>query len=119
MKITAVKGVTVDDSIREEYENAAAFEKVRVGKTGVFIPHNLSARYIPYSYIESASVITNEILGKCCGGGGGRKFVYYRLVLVHDGKMIIDWLTENEEAAVKALAAIAEAAPGIKIEQEK
>ena len=104
-KFSGVKGTVCDAAVNEDYESAMAFEKIRVGKTGVFMPHNLSVKYIPFEYIDNAFVRINEVNGKLCCGNA--TFYYYRLVLVHGGKEIIDYLTENESTVDAALAEIA------------
>lgn len=112
-KFSGINGPVIDEEVSRDYENARVFEKVRVGKTGVFIPHNLSVKYCPFDYIDNAFVRINEVNGKLCCGNA--TFYYYRLVLVHDGKEFIDYLTEKEETVDGALAAIAEADARIKI----
>ena len=108
---SGIHGRIRDPAVAEEYENPARFDKVRVGKTGVFFPYNLSIQYIPYKYIDRVFIRVNEVNGKLCCGKA--TFYYYRLVFVRDGKEFIDVISEDEKAMDGALAAIAENAPDV------
>lgn len=112
-RFSGIHGRITDPAVAEEYESAERFDKVRVGKTGVFFPYNLSIKYIPYKYIERAFIRVNEVDGKLCCGKA--TFYYYRLVFVRDGKEFIDAISENEKAMDEALAAIERNAPEIAI----
>ena len=116
-KITGIEGQIIDAAVIADYENAQVFEKIRVGAAGVFLPHNLTVKYIPFSYIDNAFKRINEVNGRLCCGNAS--FYYYRLVLAHDGKEFIDYLTENEKTIDDALRAIASADGRIKIGYEK
>lgn len=112
-KFSGVNGPVTDESVSNDYATAAAFEKIRVGNTGVFIPQGLAIKYFPFDYIDNAFERINEVNGRLCCGNAS--FYYYRLVLAHDGKEFIDYLTENEDAVTGALKAIAEADSTIRI----
>ena len=71
-RFSGIHGRITDPAVAEEYENAERFDKVRVGKTGVFFPYNLSIKYIPYKYMERAFIRINEVNGRmCCGKATG------------------------------------------------
>ena len=110
-RFSGIHGRITDPAVVEEYENAERFDKVRVGKTGVFFPYNLSIKYIPYKYMERAFIRINEVNGRMCCGKA--VFQYFRLVFVRNGKEFIDAISENEKAMDDALAAIARNAPQV------
>ena len=112
-RFTGIHGRIKDPAVAEEYERAERFDKVRVGKTGVFFPYNLSIKYIPYKYIDRVFIRINEVNGRMCCGKA--VFQYFRLVFVRDGREFIDAISEDEKAMDDALAAIAENAPQVAI----
>ena len=112
-RFTGIHGRITDPAVAEEYEGAERFDKVRVGNTGVFVPYNLSIKYIPYKYIDRVFIRINEVNGRMCCGKA--VFQYFRLVFVRDGKEFIDVISEDEKAMDDALAAIAEKAPDVAI----
>ena len=99
-RFSGIHGRITDPAVAEEYENAERFDKVRVGKTGVF-----------YKYMERAFIRINEVNGRMCCGKA--VFQYFRLVFVRNGKEFIDAISENEKAMDDALAAIARNAPQV------
>ena len=112
-RFSGIHGRITDPAVAEEYESAERFDRVRVGKTGVFFPYNLSIKYIPYKYIDRVFIRINEVNGKLCCGKA--TFQYFRLVFVRDGKEFIDVISENEKAMDDALVAIAKNAPQVAI----
>ena len=112
-RFTGIHGRIKDPAVAEEYERAERVDKVRVGKTGVFFPYNLSIKYIPYKYIDRVFIRINEVNGRMCCGKA--VFQYFRLVFVRDGREFIDAISEDEKAMDDALAAIAENAPQVAI----
>ena len=112
-RFSGIHGRITDPAVVEEYESAERFDKVRIGKTGVFFPYNLSIKYIPYKYIDRVFIRVNEVNGKLCCGKA--TFYYYRLVFVRDGKEFIDVISEDEKAMDDVLAAIAMNAPQVAI----
>ena len=110
---SGIHGRIKNPAVAEEYERAERFDKVRVGKTGVFFPYNLSIKYIPYEYMERVFIRVNEVNGKLCCARA--TFFYYRLVFVRNGREFIDVISEDEKAMDDALAAIAQNAPQVAI----
>ena len=113
MKFSTTKGKLEPSELTADYESAEVFEKTRIGKTGVFYPSGFGTRYVPYGELEQAFIRIHEVDGKLCCGKA--TFYYYRLVLVVNGKEIVDIMSENEAVMDKALAAIAKNAPNVKI----
>ncbi len=110
---TGVDGRVRDNAVAAEYEQAERFDRVRVGKTGVFFPYGLSVRYLPYDYLDRVFIRVHEVNGKLCCGTA--VFHYFRLVFVHQGKEFIDVISEDEKAMDEALAAIAQNAPQVAV----
>lgn len=94
-------------------ESAARFDKLRVGRLGVYFRDGLKNRFIPYDYIDRAFIRIHEVNGKLCCGS--TVFQYFRLVFVHDGKEFADLISEDEKTMDAALALIHELAPDIMI----
>ena len=112
-RFSGIHGRITDPAVAEEYENAERFDKVRVGKTGVFFPYNLSIKYIPFRYIDRAFIRINEVNGRMCCGSA--VFHYFRMVFMRDGKEFGDTVSEKENVMDQALAAIAAKAPRVAI----
>lgn len=117
MKFSTPDGKIESPELAADYGSASRFEKVRVGRLGVFYPSGLGTKFIPYSTIDQAFIRIHEVNGRLCCGNAS--FYYYRLVFVRDGKEFADIMSENESAMDDALAAIASAAPAIRIGIEK
>ena len=113
MKFSSPSGKINETELISDYESAEKFDKLRVGKKGVYFPYHFGTRYLPYEYIENAFIRIHEVNGKLCCGS--TVFQYFRLVFVHDGKETDDYISENEEAMTTALKAISSNAPEISI----
>ncbi len=96
-----------------DYESAAAFDKVRVGKLGVYFRDGFKLRFLDYGLLERAFIRVQAVNGRLCCGRAN--FEYYRLVFVRGGKEVADAMSEDEKAMDAALAAIAERAPRLAI----
>ena len=110
---SGLQGRVSDPAVAQEYASAERFDKVRVGETGVFFPHGLSVKYLPYEAIERAFIRIHEVNAKLCCGKA--VFQYFRLVFVRGGKEFIDVISEDEAAMDAALTAIGEKSPQIAI----
>lgn len=115
-RFSGPEGAVTDIEISKDYENAERFERIRVGEKGVFFPHELRTKFIPYDYADRVFLRINEVNGKLCCGNA--TFYYYRLVFVHNGKEFIDTISENEQMMRAALAAIEKKAPQVRIGYE-
>ena len=112
-KFAGVKGVAVPSEAGADYESAQVFDKVRVGKLGVYFREGFKTRFIPYAYMDRAFIRIQEVNGRMCCGQ--TTFAYYRLVFVHGGKEFADVISEQEEAMDAALSRIGEMAPNVAI----
>lgn len=116
-KFVGVSSTVDSPEVNEDYAQAKLFDKVRVGKLGVYFKEGLKSRYIPYDYMERVFIRINEINGRLCCGTS--VFSYFRLVFVHDGKEFVDVISEDEKAMDAALAYIHECAPSVSIGVDK
>ncbi|MBQ8151255.1 MAG: hypothetical protein IJ070_00635 [Firmicutes bacterium] len=105
-KFAGVNGAVESQEVNADYENAAVFDKLRVGKLGVYFRDGLRTKYIPFDYIDRAFIRVQETKSRmCCGQANWN---YFRVVFVHGGKEFADYMSEKEKAMDDALAAIAE-----------
>ena len=116
-KFAGINGTVIDDAVNADYEGAVQFDKVRVGKLGVYFRDGLKLRYLAYELLERVFIRVQEVNGKLCCGN--TILQYFRLVFVRDGKEFADVIGENEKAMDDALALIAQNAPNLKIGFEK
>lgn len=112
-KFAGVAGAVDSPEVAADYGDAQTFDKVRVGRLGVYFKDGLKTRYIPYDFMERAFIRIQEVNGRMCCGS--TVFAYYRLVFVHDGKEYADLISEDEKAMDEALALIAQRAPAVAI----
>lgn len=116
-KFAGIGGAVSSPELSADHESAQVFDKVRVGRLGVYYRDGLRTRYIPYDYPDRVFIRVQEVNGKLCCGTA--TFAYYRLVFVKDGKEFADVISENEKAMDEALALIAKNAPSIAIGVER
>ena len=96
---------TVDSvQVAEDFAAAEQFDKVKVGKLGVYFKEGFRTRYLSYQDFDRVFIRINEVDGKLCCGKS--TFQYFRLVFVRDGKEFSDVMSENEKAMDDALARI-------------
>lgn len=112
-KFTGINGVVDNAEVNADFESAVVFDKVRVGKLGVYYRDMLKTRFMDYSLLERVFIRIQAVNGRMCCGTAN--FEYYRLVFVVNGKEIGDVISENEKAMDDALALIAKNAPNVKI----
>lgn len=112
-KFHGVGGAVSSAELSADYENAQLFDKVRVGRLGVYAREGFRLRFLSYSDFDRVFIRIQEVNGKLCCGKA--VFCYYRLVFVHGGKEFFDVISENEAAMDDALARIAELSPGTNI----
>lgn len=112
-KFAGIDGVVNDAQVAQDYESAQSFDKLRVGKLGVYFRSGFKIRFIPYGEIERAFIRIHEVNGKLCCGSS--VFQYFRMVFVHGGREYADIISEDEAAMDSALALIHERAPEITI----
>ena len=100
-------------ALAADYEIAAAYDKLRVGKLAVYYRDGFRVKAIPYARMERAFIRVQEVRGRMCCGQAF--FAYFRMVFVVGGKEICDVISEDEKAMDAALAAIHEAAPELPV----
>lgn len=116
-KFAGVSSTVDSPELNSDYAQAKVFDKVRVGKLGVYFKDGLKTRYIPYDYMERVFIRIHEINGRLCCGTS--VFSYFRLVFVHGGEEFADIISEDEKAMDEALAYIHECAPAVSIGVDK
>ena len=99
--------------VNADYDSAEVFDKVRVGKLGVYFRDGFKTRFMEYRGLERVFIRVQQVNGRMCCGNA--TFEYYRLVFVAGGKEIADVISENEKAMDAALARIGELAPSVAI----
>lgn len=110
-KFAGIDGVVCSDAVAADYEAAEVFDKIRVGKHGVYFKEGFKTRFMAYSRLERVFIRVQEVNGRLCCGN--TTFAYFRLVFVVDGKEFADTISENEKAVFAALDAIRAAAPAL------
>ena len=110
---TGINGKVDSAEVNSDYENSTRFDKVQVGKLGIYFRDGFKIRFMDYSLLERVFIRVQEVnLKTCCGGSTS---AYYRLVFVSGGREIGEVFSENEKALDAALALIHENAPYIAI----
>ena len=103
-KFAGLKGSVDSPEVNADYEKAQVFEKLRVGELGVYFRDGLKIRYIPYNEMDRAFIRVQETRSRMCCGQAN--FNYFRVVFVHDGKEVANYMSEKEKETDAALAAI-------------
>ncbi len=107
-------GGSVDSAeVRQDYESAKVFDKVRVGRLGVYFRDGFKIRFLDYPSLERVFIRVQAVNGRMCCATAS--FEYYRLVFVSGGREIADVMSEKEAAMDEALACIREMAPALAI----
>ena len=108
-KFAGVKGTVDSVEVAEDFAGAQQFDKVKVGKLGVYFKEGFHTKYLSYQDFDRVFIRINEVNGKLCCGKS--TFQYFRLVFVRDGKEFTDVISEDEKAMDDALARIKELCP--------
>ena len=103
-KFSGVNGTVDSAEVAEDFAAAQQFDKVKVGKLGVYFKEGFRTKYLSYQDFDRVFIRINEVDGKLCCGKS--TFQYFRLVFVRDGKEFTDVISENEKAMDDALARI-------------
>ena len=107
-------GGSVDSAeVRQDYESAKVFDKIRVGRLGVYFRDGFKIRFLDYPSLERVFIRVQAVNGRMCCATAS--FEYYRLVFVSGGREIADVMSEKEAAMDEALACIREMAPALAI----
>lgn len=116
MKIVSISGSPVTSAQENDYSSAPAFDKLRVGKTGVFLPSGFKTKFIPYDCFDRSYVKVHDTKARMCCAT--TDFEYFRMVFMKGEKCIADFLSENREAMQSALNQLRKSAPGITVGAE-
>ena len=108
-KFAGVKGTVDSVEVAEDFAAAEQFDKVKVGKLGVYFKEGFHTKYLSYQDFDRVFIRINEVNGKLCCGKS--TFQYFRLVFVRNGKEFADVISEDEKAMDDALARIKELCP--------
>lgn len=110
-KFSGVNGTVSSPELAEDYAAAEQFDKLRVGKLGVYFKDGFKTRYLSYQDFDRVFIRIHEVDGKMCCGKA--VFHYFRLVFVRGGREFADVISEEEKAMDDALARIAARCPGM------
>ena len=112
-KFAGIHGPVETAAVNADFDSAEVFDKVRVGKQGVYFRDGFKTRFLDYASLERVFIRVQQVNGRMCCGNA--TFEYFRLVFVSDGKEIADVISEKEKAMDDALARIGELAPNLAI----
>ena len=112
-KFAGLNGAVDAPEVADDYENAARFDKLRVGRLGVYFRDGFRVRFLDYPALERVFIRVQQVNGRLCCGTA--TFEYSRLVFVSGGKEIADYMSEKGEEMDAALACIHERAPGVAV----
>ena len=103
-RFAGADGMIETPEVSKDYENAAVFEKLRVGELGVYFRDGLRTRFIAYNRMDRAFIRIQETHSRMCCGQAN--FNYFRVVFVVDGKEYANYMSEKEKLMDDALEAI-------------
>ena len=112
-KFAGLSGPVESDAVCADFDAAQKFDKLRVGRLGVYYKEGFKTRYLAYEGMERAFIRVQEVRGRMCCGQAF--WAYFRMVFVCGGKEYDEVLSENEQLMRDALAAVEKNAPGVKI----
>ena len=113
IKFAGLNGSVESAEVNRDYETAQVFDKVRVGRLGVYFRDGFKTRFLDYPSLERVFIRIQAVNGRLCCATAS--FDYYRLVFVRGGEEIADVISEKEKAMDDALACIHEMAPALAI----
>ncbi len=112
-KFAGVKGTVENEAVSADFEAAQSFDKIYVGRLGVYYRDGFKTRYIAFEEMERAFLRVQEVRGRMCCGQAF--FAYFRLILVCGGREYDAGMSENEQLMRAALDAVAKNAPRVAI----
>lgn len=112
-KFSGLNGPVKTAEVTADHDSAEVFDKVRVGRLGVYFRDGFKTRFLAYAGLERVFIRVQQVNGRMCCGSA--TFEYYRLVFVANGKEIADVISEKEKEMDAALARIGELAPDLAI----
>ena len=97
-----------DDAHVQDYQNAAAIGRVRIGELCLYY-RDLGRKYcVPYDYIDRSFTRISE-----CQPDDSPAYYYYRLILVHGEKEFANLIFNKEEDVDRIHALLKEKHPQI------
>ena len=108
-KFAGLNGPVDDAAVAADYEAAELFDKLRVGRLGVYYRDGFKTRFIAYGEMERAFIRVQEVNGRMCCGTA--VFHYFRMVFLCGGREYADVLSEKEPLMDAALERIGKMAP--------
>ena len=112
-KFSGLNGPVETAEVTADYDSAEVFDKVRVGRLGVYFRDGFKTRFLAYTGLERVFIRVQQVNGRMCCGSA--TFEYFRLVFVANGKEITDVISEKEKEMDAALTRIGELAPDLAI----
>ena len=112
-RFTGPNGSVERPEVSADYDQAERFDKVRVGRLGVYFREGLRTVFLAYEDFERVFIRIQEVNGRMCCGRA--VFAYFRLVFVRGGKEFKEVLSENEKAMDQALERISQLSPATAI----
>ena len=112
-RFSGLNGSVDSPAVNTDYESARVFDKVRVGRLGVYFRDGFKTRYLDYPSLERVFIRVQAVNGRMCCGTAN--FEYYRLVFVKDGKEIANYMSEKGREMDLALERIHALAPELAI----
>ena len=103
-KFAGVSGPVAREDVAADFEAAEVFDKLHVGRLGVYYRDGFRTRFLSYSDFDRAFIRVQDVNGRMCCGTA--VFQYFRMVFVRGGKEFADVMSENERAMDDALARI-------------
>ncbi len=110
-----IEGKAVSNPIiGADFAEAPVFDRVRVGKLGIYCESGFRTEFFSYGDVSRAFIRIYEGTAQLCCGAMG--YNYTSLVLLDaSGKTLKEQYTENEDAMRQALAAISARARQVRI----
>ena len=103
-RFAGLNGSVESAELSRDYESAQVFDKIRVGRLGVYFREGFKTRFLDYPSLERVFIRVQAVNGRLCCGS--TSFEYYRLVFVRGGEEIADVMSEKEKETDAALACI-------------
>ena len=75
-KFAGVKGTVENEAVSADFEAAQSFDKIYVGRLGVYYRDGFKTRYIAFEEMERAFLRVQEVRGRMCCGQAF--FAYFR-----------------------------------------
>ena len=112
-RFAGLNGPVESEALSADFEAAKSYEKLKIGKLGIYYRDGLKTRFLAYEEMERAFLRVQEVRGRMCCGQ--TYFAYFRMIFVCGGKEYDAAISENEQMMRDALAAVAQAAPVVAI----